>query len=70
MTERDSIEETALKTETTWSNFIKAIKSALEWRKFRNDQNKMGETIITLAFQVKLEMAIQWDLWVVKIESK
>ena len=62
-------EETYFETGYTGSNFIEAIKSASERRKFREDQKKVGETLSTAAFQVKLETANQWDCWVVELEK-
>ena len=61
--------ETAFESETTKEDFIDAIKEASERRKFRQEQKKVGESLITAALQVKLETANQWDCWVVKLES-
>ena len=61
--------ETAFKTGTTRKDFIDGIKEASERRKFRQEQKKVGESLITAALQVKLETANQWDRWVVELES-
>ena len=61
--------ETAFETGTTGANFIGAIKAAFERRKFSKDQKKVGETLITAAFQVKLKTANKWDRWVVELKS-
>ena len=50
-------------------NFLEAIEAASERRKFRKDQNKVVETLITAAFQVKLETENQWDRWLVELKS-
>ena len=62
-------EETAFETGTTGANFVEAIKAASERMKFRKDHKKVEETLITAAFQGKLETGNKWDRWVVKLES-
>ena len=69
MNQNQGTQETDFETGTTRDNFIEAIEAASERRKFRKDQKKVGESLITAAFQVKLEMANQWDRWVVELES-
>ena len=32
-------------------------------------QNKIGDSLITSSFQVQLETATQWDLWIVELDS-
>ena len=54
-------EEAAFEIGTTGANFIKETEAASECRKFRKDQKKVVETLITAAFQVKLETENQWD---------
>ena len=61
--------ETDFETGTLRDNFIKVIEAAPERRKFRKDQKKVGESLITAAFQVKQETANQRDCWVVELES-
>ena len=62
-------EETDFETGYTGDKFIEAINAASEGRKSRKDQKKVGETLITAAFQVKLETTNQWDCWVVELEK-
>ena len=50
-------------------NFIEANKASLERRKFRKDQKKVGETLITSVLQVKLETANQWYCWFFELKS-
>ena len=61
--------ETAFESGTTREDFIDAIEEASERRKFRQEQKKVGESLITAALQVKLETANQWDRWVVELKS-
>ena len=54
---------------TTRAEFIAEIEEATERKKQKSNQKKVGESLITAAFQVQLETASQWDRWVIELES-
>jgi hypothetical protein len=62
-------EEIEFEIGTTKTEFIAAIEEATERKKHRANQKKVGESLITAAFQVQLETANQWDRWVIELES-
>ena len=62
-------EETVFENGSTRQAFINAIDDASKRKKSRTNQRKAGESLVTTAFQVKLETAMQWDRWIIELES-
>ena len=54
---------------TTQQVFIKAIDDSSKRKKSHKIQQKALESLITNTFQVKIEMATQWDFWIIVLES-
>ena len=56
--------EVEFETGTNWAKLIKSIEESPERKECGINQKNTGESLITTAFQVKLETATQWDRWV------
>jgi hypothetical protein len=54
-------EEAEFANGTEQAEFIAAINEASERKECQSNQKKVGESLITAAFQVQLESANQWD---------
>ena len=61
-------EEASFPDGTTRQELIYELEAATTRKKCRNEQNKVGEYLITTSFQVHIEAAGKWDQWVVKLE--
>ena len=62
-------EEDEFETGTNRAEFIKSTEEASERKECRINQKKTGESLITTAFQVQLEIATQWYRWAIELEG-
>ena len=53
----------------TRQEVIYELEEATTRKKFRKEQKKVGEYLITTSFQVHIVASRQWDGWVVELES-
>ena len=68
--DKNRLEEEALfPYGTTRHEFIHELEEATTRKKWRKEQNKVGESLITTSFQVQIEAAGKWDCWVVELEG-
>ena len=54
---------------TTQIQFTEVIQAANKCKQCRVDQKKKGESLLTKYFQVKLEAADQWVIWLIELQS-
>ena len=62
-------EPTDFEAGTERAEFITQLEEALERKKCRTNQKKIGDSLIMSSFQVQLETATQWYRWIVELES-
>ena len=68
--DRSRIEEEAISEHgNTRQVFIKVIDDAYKHKENHTRQKNPGESLITIAFQVKLETVTQQDFWIIDLES-
>ena len=69
MKDNNIIEEEGSFTDgTTRQELIYELEEATTRKKFRKEQNKVEEYLITTRFQVQIEATGQWDCWLEELD--